>query len=157
MGVWRDVHNAIGGFDEAYTVGGDDNDYAWRCQLAGFALVYNPDAIVDYRLRDNYRDFWKQTFGYGRAAVQNYANHRSNGLPGYNNPWLLPLMAVTLAARNPLLPRAITRLIRDAGSITPHTRPARSAKASSAESCACDPRRARGPRKHRGKVAARSY
>lgn len=110
MGIWRDVHDAIDGYDESYVHGGDDNDYAWRCQIAGYELVHNPSAVVDYRLRDNYRDFWKQTYSYGRAAVANYATHRSNGLQGYNHPWLLPIMVVTLAARNPLLPQFITRL-----------------------------------------------
>lgn len=110
MGVWRDVHDAIGGFDETYTHGGDDNDYAWRCQIAGYSLVHSPAAVVDYRLRDNYRDLWKQTYSYGRAAVANYATYRPHGLSGYNHPWLLPFMIVTLAVRNPLLPRSITRL-----------------------------------------------
>lgn len=110
MGVWRDVHHAIGGFDTEFTVGGDDNDYAWRCQIAGFSAVFSPEALVDYRFRDSYKALWRQTYGYGRAAVANYARYRGQGLRGYNQPLLLPLMIITLAARNPLLPQKITRL-----------------------------------------------
>jgi GT2 family glycosyltransferase len=110
MGAWKDVHEAIGGFDTTFTVGGDDNDYAWRCQIAGYSAVFAPDALVDYRLRDSYKGLWRQTYGYGRAAVANYERYRGQGLRGYNQPLLLPIMFITLAVRNPLLPKRITRL-----------------------------------------------
>src|SRR5205085_527929 len=47
--VWRDVFDALGGWDPDFVAGSDDVDFAWRAQRRGFVLGYAPDAVVAYR------------------------------------------------------------------------------------------------------------
>ncbi|WP_158540027.1 glycosyltransferase family 2 protein [Williamsia limnetica] len=110
FGAWRDVHDAIGGFDESMTLAAEDVDYVWRAQSAGFTMVHSADAVVDYRLRDNYRDFWDQAYRYGRGIVLLHKRFRRDGFSYYNKPLVFPLVVASLAVRNPLLPYAITRM-----------------------------------------------
>lgn len=110
IGVWRDVHEAIGGFDQSFIRTAEDTDYAWRAQLAGYSLVHNPKAIVDYRLRSRYRDLWVQMYWYGRGAVSLHKRYRDRGFTVYNNPLVLPLVIGSLLIRNPLIPKRISRL-----------------------------------------------
>lgn len=77
----RAVFDAIGGFDEGLLGGGDDVDFSWRAQLAGFSLDDVPEAVVDYRLREGLRDMCRQSWNYGRADPALYARHRHNGMP----------------------------------------------------------------------------
>ena len=51
FGMRRAVFDAIGGWDSRYGLGGNDVDFSWRAQLAGFKLAYVPDALVARRLR----------------------------------------------------------------------------------------------------------
>ncbi|MGK9271910.1 glycosyltransferase [Williamsia muralis] len=110
MGVWRDVHDRIGGFDETFVHTAEDNDYVWRAQLAGYVLVHSPEALLEYRLRSTYRSLWKQIYIYGRGAAQIHARYREMGFTQYNRPLLFPLVVTSLALRNPLLPQAVTRM-----------------------------------------------
>ncbi|MBY6368506.1 glycosyltransferase [Rhodococcoides corynebacterioides] len=112
LAVTRKAHQAVGGFDVDYLGGGEDNDYVWRLQHAGFQLVHTPDAVVDYRLRDTYKGLWKQMVAYGRADVRNHVKHKPLGFRGYNFPLMFPYIVVSLSLRNPLLPQRITKLSR---------------------------------------------
>lgn len=112
MAVSRTAHEAIGGFDENARWAGEDNDYSWRVQLAGFSMAFEPRAIMDYRLRRSRRELWKQMVAYGQGDVANHVKHRPLGHPGMNHPFLFPIVVVSLALRNPLLPRALTRMSR---------------------------------------------
>ena len=49
FGSNKRVHMSIGGFDE-HLLHGQDADYFWRLQLAGFKLHYEPNAIVQVRV-----------------------------------------------------------------------------------------------------------
>jgi GT2 family glycosyltransferase len=79
FGMRRAVFEHIGGWDESYRSGGDDIDFSWRAQLAGFRLAYVPDAVVARRRRSSPTDLWKQFYGYGRAKPQLYAQYRRHG------------------------------------------------------------------------------
>lgn len=68
LGVWRDVFDAVGPWDESYIGGGEDAAFCWRAQIEGFRLDAAPDAVVHYRLRTTLRAQIKQSFGYGRAV-----------------------------------------------------------------------------------------
>lgn len=63
--AWRDVIEATGGWDESFMKGGDDIDFSWRAQRLGFALVFQPTAVVDYRLRPGLRSMARQRFHFG--------------------------------------------------------------------------------------------
>jgi len=79
-GFTRTAFDAIEGFDERYQRGGDDLDFFWRAQLAGFRFTPVPDAVVHYRLRDSYGPLWHQFRGYGASEVLLYRRFRHHGL-----------------------------------------------------------------------------
>jgi glycosyltransferase involved in cell wall biosynthesis len=60
---------AIGGFDPALRVAGDDVDVCWRLQARGRRLGFSPAAIVWHHRRTTLRSYWKQQCGYGRAEA----------------------------------------------------------------------------------------
>jgi GT2 family glycosyltransferase len=66
IGIRRDIHVAIGGFDERYRQSGEDNDYCYRIQLAGTPLHFASEAAVYYRHRRDERAIFRQFRGYGR-------------------------------------------------------------------------------------------
>ena len=68
IGVKRQLHEAIGGFDESLTLL-HDTDYCWRIQLRGIKLHFVPDAVVNIRFRDNFKDICRQANGYGEYVV----------------------------------------------------------------------------------------
>ena len=51
VGVTRACFEAIDGWGEEYVCGGDDVDFSWRAQQAGFRLGMAPGAVIDYRYR----------------------------------------------------------------------------------------------------------
>jgi glycosyltransferase involved in cell wall biosynthesis len=78
-GVWRDVFNGLGGFDER-GVAGEDRDFAWRAQLAGHRLVHAPDALVAYRYREGLRATARQQFDYGRSLPDLFRRFATAGM-----------------------------------------------------------------------------
>lgn len=81
LGVWKAVAIRLGGFSEDFTGGGDDVDFCWRAQLAGFKLAFEPEAVVHYRHRDAIRAMARQFHGYAIAAAQLYKQYRKVGAP----------------------------------------------------------------------------
>lgn len=80
-GFSRRVVERIGLFDENYRGGGDETDYFWRAQLAGFSLVEVPDARIHYAQRDRAVDVLRQHVRFGRSHVQLYRAYASRGMP----------------------------------------------------------------------------
>ena len=74
-----DVWSAIGGWKEDYEHGGDDVDFSWRAQLAGYRLVFAPAAIVHYRRRTSLRGLARQVYHYSQADVRLYREYRRVG------------------------------------------------------------------------------
>lgn len=60
---------AIGGFDPALRVAGDDVDICWRLQERGWKLGFSAAAVVWHHRRTTLRSYWKQQRGYGRAEA----------------------------------------------------------------------------------------
>lgn len=69
LGVRREWHEAVGGFDESLQRL-EDTDYTWRLQLAGADLHFAPDALVHMRFREGAAAAFEQAFGYGRYSVR---------------------------------------------------------------------------------------
>jgi len=84
-GFTRTVYDTVGGFDERFQFGGEDVEFFWRAQLAGFDLVEVPGAVVQYRLRQSYRALWAQSLAYGGSEVGLFKVFRSAGMP--RRPW----------------------------------------------------------------------
>jgi glycosyltransferase involved in cell wall biosynthesis len=68
LGVSRAVFEDVGGFDDRLPCL-EDTDFCWRVQLAGYPLVFWPDAVVHVRLRSSIRGVWAQGKAYGSAAA----------------------------------------------------------------------------------------
>jgi glycosyltransferase involved in cell wall biosynthesis len=83
LGVRREIHEAMGGFDEDLP-NLQDTDYCWRVQLAGTELHFVGDAVVHYRFRDSLRGIYVQGMNYGEHNVLLYKRYRSKGMPKAN-------------------------------------------------------------------------
>ena len=80
LGVRRQVHEAVGGFDETLPAL-EDTDYCWRIQLAGYAFDFVPDAVVNIRHRHDLGSIYRQGVSYGKHNVLIYKRYRSRGMP----------------------------------------------------------------------------
>ena len=67
MAFYRWAFEAVGGFDPEYRKAGDDVDFCWRIQQAGWVIAFSPTAIVWHYRRFTLRAFLKQQDGYGEA------------------------------------------------------------------------------------------
>ena len=86
IGVRRQLHEAIGGFDEDVRPAGEDIDYCWRAQYAGATIYLERRAVTHYRARSELRGIYRQASNYGFADVILYKKHRRLGLPEVHNP-----------------------------------------------------------------------
>lgn len=110
MAFRRDVWTTIGGFDESIRGGGDDADFAWRAQLAGFRLHHNPAAVVAIRRRGSWRALFLQQYGWASNDRRLARRYRSV-LPFESIPRRVARDAVWLVSR---WPRALTnRFVRE--------------------------------------------
>ncbi len=67
MAFYRWAFERVGGFDTEYRKAGDDVDFCWRIQQAGWVIAFSPTAIVWHYRRFTLRAFLKQQDGYGEA------------------------------------------------------------------------------------------
>jgi len=67
MAFYRRAFESVGGFDAEYHKAGDDVDFCWRIQQAGWVIAFSPPAIVWHYRRFTLRAFLKQQDGYGEA------------------------------------------------------------------------------------------
>ncbi len=63
LGFRREVFAAAGDFDPAFPVI-EDMDFCIRAHLAGFELVFVPDAVYHYRFRGDLAGMRRQSYGY---------------------------------------------------------------------------------------------
>ncbi|MCP4846316.1 MAG: glycosyltransferase [Verrucomicrobiaceae bacterium] len=69
LAVTREAFDAIGGFSAEYVAAGDDVDFCWRLQDAGFVIGFSPPAMVWHRRRISVMAYLRQQIGYGRAEA----------------------------------------------------------------------------------------
>ncbi|HEX9941123.1 MAG TPA: glycosyltransferase [Thermoanaerobaculia bacterium] len=101
LGVRRQVHEAVGGFDETLPAL-EDTDYCWRIQLAGHSFHFVPDAVVNIRHRRDAESIFRQGVSYGKHNVLIYQRYRSQGMPRLG--WLPGLLRWgKLIAKTPLM------------------------------------------------------
>jgi glycosyltransferase involved in cell wall biosynthesis len=84
LGVWTEVAREVG-WDDEFRFGSSDHDFAWRAQLAGRTLVFQPDAVIEQRFRSTIRAMAIQHFRYGRSAAQLHRSFRAAGLAPPDN------------------------------------------------------------------------
>jgi len=96
VGVRRNVVDAIGGWDETFIGGGDDIDFSWRAQLAGYTLGFAETAVIDYRLRKDLKGAYKQAYRNARSGPKLYrvyghlgARRRTGRSMAYSWFWII--------------------------------------------------------------------
>jgi glycosyltransferase involved in cell wall biosynthesis len=80
LGTTRKAFGALGGFDTSL-VTGEDFDYVWRAQLAGFELHHERRALVHWRVDPDPGRYWRRHRNYGKGEVTLYRRFRSHGMP----------------------------------------------------------------------------
>ncbi len=78
LGVKRWLHDAVGGFDEAFRFI-EDTHYCLKIQLAGHPLEFVPDAVVHVRVRDHLAQVFRQGRQWGQYSVRLYQTSRQSG------------------------------------------------------------------------------
>ena len=68
FGFTRKVVDTVGKFDESL-IFGEDIEFSWRVQQAGFKLYFIPDATIHYRLRHGLIANYIQSRNWAKAAV----------------------------------------------------------------------------------------
>lgn len=79
-GVWRDVFDILGGFDEQSATG-EDVAFSWRAQLGGFRLSVAQGALVHKRFRPSRLAIAPRYFSYGVGDAWLYSQFGSMGMP----------------------------------------------------------------------------
>jgi glycosyltransferase involved in cell wall biosynthesis len=79
-GVWADVFEDLGGFDEE-TIVAEDIEFSWRAQLASYRVVSAPNAMVEQRLRSRVGSLARQHYRYGTSGPNLYRSFRDSGMP----------------------------------------------------------------------------
>lgn len=85
IGIRRDLHFKIGGFDETLPYL-EDTDYVWKAQLAGAKFHFVPEAVVRVRYRMTLADIYRQKRNYAEYNVLLSKRYRSYG-PPMARPW----------------------------------------------------------------------
>jgi GT2 family glycosyltransferase len=84
LGVTREAHDAVGGFDEDLPYL-EDTDYCFRVQREGIPLHFVPDAVVHYRVKERHQALFNQARHWGQYNVLIYKRYRANMRLG--KPW----------------------------------------------------------------------
>ncbi|WP_052667094.1 glycosyltransferase [Nitriliruptor alkaliphilus] len=79
LGARREVLEAIGGFDTSLPAL-EDTDLCFRAQLAGFALAFEPAAVVHVRLRGSLLSSYRQGWSWGMGTACLHRRFRASGM-----------------------------------------------------------------------------
>ncbi len=90
---------AVGGFDEAYQVGGEDTDLGYKLREAGYQIIFEPQMIVYHAAEDSLKMYLKRNYRNGKNFVRLWLV-RDRQLTGQDDfrPWALKLQPVFTAA-----------------------------------------------------------
>jgi len=78
MLISHDLFNELGGFDPDLLCG-DDADLSYRAQLVGKEIRFAPDAVMNYRYRDNLRSLYLQVREWATWDVWFFKRYREYG------------------------------------------------------------------------------
>ena len=88
----------IGGFDEGLRFG-EDVDFVWRLDEAGWRCRYDPAVSVWHEPRTSWRDRMRQHAGYGTSAAPLALRHPGALSPVHMNGWTAATWALALLGR----------------------------------------------------------
>lgn len=86
IGVKRELHIAVGGFDEDLPAT-HDTLYCLQVQLLGTPLCFVPNATMHVRFRGDYRGMFRQARTYGFYSTLVYRKARGLGTAPIAHPW----------------------------------------------------------------------
>lgn len=79
-GYRRSTFIEIGGMDETYDRGCEDIDFSWRMVESGRSLVWEQEALLFYRARDEEKDLFMQFFRYRREDILLWKRLKDRGV-----------------------------------------------------------------------------
>lgn len=89
LGIRRELHEAIGGFDETLE-SCEDNDYCFRLQLHGGDLGHVEGVLYYYRFRSSARGIFRQAYWYAEQNAKLQRMYRGTGGPAPRR-WTWPV------------------------------------------------------------------
>ena len=68
----RDLFLSLHGFSESFvTAGGEDREFCWRLQKAGYKIMFEPAALVVHNhIRKDFHSAWRHIYHYGQVTSQ---------------------------------------------------------------------------------------
>jgi GT2 family glycosyltransferase len=113
LSIRRDVLNEVGGFDEAFTVyGNEDLELSIRLRAAGVQIVYSAEAVAFQSYDKNFAGLAGDNVAKGRTAV----------LLSRKHPSALPELKIGAYHREPLVRRSSVALLLGMTRILPGAR-----------------------------------
>jgi GT2 family glycosyltransferase len=117
--IRRDRFLALGGFDEDFrTAGGEDRDFGWQLEQAGYSIMNAPTArVLHNHTRQDFPSAWKHAYHYGCAAAQfrlKYAESNNRKWHTYRKIALIPAIGETAGVLRSFF-RNLARIITQPG------------------------------------------
>lgn len=85
MAAPAELFRLLCGFDGEFRIAAEDRDFCERWRLAGWRMVYVPDAVVNHCHRLTLTGFLRQHFRYGRGAAQFHRKRSRRGSSPLSN------------------------------------------------------------------------
>lgn len=82
LGIKREIHNEIGGFDEKLDRL-QDVEYCWRVQLKGYQLKFVPEAVIHIRAQNTDYKIFGQELKWAEYDVYLYEKYKDYGMPEF--------------------------------------------------------------------------
>lgn len=120
LGARREALDAVGGFDPAYRIGGEDVDLCRRTARAGYALGFCPDAELEHPMERRWAPALRRALARGHSGTQLHRRlHGAAGRVDWRHPgplvrgdWALRRFHVDPAALAPSDRTTLLRLAR---------------------------------------------
>ncbi|MGI9627301.1 MAG: glycosyltransferase family 2 protein [Longimicrobiales bacterium] len=74
LGVWREAHERVGGFDQGLKYL-EDADYCIRLQLEGYSIHFEPSALIHIRYKAGRSNTFRQARSWARANTTLYRRY----------------------------------------------------------------------------------
>ncbi len=87
IAVRREAFEAIGGFNTDYWIAGDDVDFCWRLEQAGFQMGFQAASFVWHRRRTTLWNYARQQWNYGKAEARLMRDHPERFHRGQGARW----------------------------------------------------------------------
>lgn len=125
--VRASVFQDLGGWNEDYLAGGEDEELSFRATLRGYRVGFAPDAVLHYRYRPGIKALARQHYRFAIQEGHLYRDFRQHGMPRSSIRaalvewawlvWHLPDLFRSPQARGAWVRKAALRLGRVRGSL----------------------------------------